>query len=149
MDQSDAKDLAELNQTLNQTLGHVDATSIANHAIYNGVIFWLILGTIIIVTIYFRHKGRIERTRLLQTFVEKGLPIPPELLSEPRAKANPIARGIMLTSSGLATILFLWSMTSGVFGEKDPDTWLPFLGVFPLFIGIAYLAIGLYQRRHG
>ena len=54
-----------------------------------------------------------------------------------------------MTSVGMAMILFLWAMTSGYFGEKDPDSWLPFLGVFPLFIGIAYLGIGLYQRRHG
>lgn len=150
MDQSDAKDLAEAKQVLDQTLGHLDTTSIVNHALVNGAIFWLIVGTIIIVAIYFRHKTAIERTRLLQTLAEKGQPIPAELLgSEPKAKANPVARGIVLISVGLATILFLWAMTSGLFGEKDPDTWLPFLGVFPLFIGIAYIAIGLYQRRHG
>ncbi len=149
MDQSDAKDLAEASKILNQTLTHVDVTSIANHALYNSIFLWAMVGAVIIAAIYFRYKTRIARTRLLQTFVEKGQPIPPELLGEAKTKANPVARGIVLISAGLATILFFWAMTSGVFGEKDPDTWIPFLGVFPLFIGIAYLSIGLYQRRHG
>ena len=150
MDQSDAQDLAALNQMVNQTLAHVDATSIANHALYNGIFLWAMIGAVIITAIYFRYKVRIERTRLLQTLAEAGRPFPAELLNgDLKTRVNPVARGIVLISVGLATILFLWAMTSGVFGEKDPDTWLPFVGVFPLFIGIAYLAIGLYQRRHG
>jgi len=150
MDQSDEKVLAALNQTLNQALTHVDATSIVNHALYTGIAFWVMIGAVIITAIYFRHQGRMARTRLLQTLAEKGQPIPAGLLNgDLKTKTNPIARGIVLISVGLAAILFLWAITSGTFGEKAPDTWLPFLGAFPLFIGIAYLAIGLYQRRHG
>jgi hypothetical protein len=149
MDQ-DAKDLAALNQTLNQALTHVDATSIVNHALYTGIAFWVMIGAVIITAIYFRHKARIARTRLLQTLAETGQPIPAGLFNDDlKTKANPIARGVVLISVGLATILFLWATTSGTFGERSPDAWLPFLGAFPLFIGIAYLAIGLYQRRHG
>jgi hypothetical protein len=148
MDQSDAKDLAALNQTLNQALTHVNATSIVNHALYTGIAFWVVIGAVIITAIYFRHKAGIARTKLLQTLAETGQPIPAGLLNgDLKTRVNPIARGIVLISVGLATIVFLWAMTT--LGEKDPDTWLPFLGAFPLFIGIAYLAIGLYQRRHG
>lgn len=149
MDQSDAKDLAELNQMANQTLSHVDATSIANHALTNSIALWILIAAVIGAVIYFRYRTSIERIRLAQTLIEKGQPIPPELLAGNAKKRNPVARGIMLISIGLATSLVLWTMTSGYFGEKDPDTWLPFLGAFPLFIGIAYLTIGLYQRRHG
>jgi len=127
----------------------VDATSIANHALDNTIALWILVAAVIGAFIYFRYKASIERTRLIQTLVEKGLPIPPELLAGSTKKANPIARGMVLISVGLATSLFFWAMTSGYFGEKEPDTWLAFLGVFPLFIGIAHLAFGLYQRRHG
>ena len=149
MDQSDAKDLAEANRMLNQTLSHVDATSIANHALYNGIVLWVLVAAIIGAFIYFRYKASIERMRLLQSLVEKGLPIPPELVAGSGKKPNPVARGMVLISVGLATSLFFWAMTSGYFGEKEPDTWLAFLGVFPLFIGIAHLAFGFYQGRHG
>jgi hypothetical protein len=149
MDQSDAKDLAELNQMANQTLSHVDATSIANHALTNSIALWVLIAIVIGAIVYFRYRTSIERIRLMQSLIEKGQPIPPELLTGNAKKRDPVARGIMLISIGLATGLFFWAMTSGYFGEKDPDSWLPFFGAFPLFIGIAYLTIGLYQRRHG
>jgi hypothetical protein len=157
MDQKDAADSKALLDQLNQTLqqSHLDVTSITNHALYNGIVFWLVIMVIVIAAIYFKQKGNADRIKLLQTLAEKGQPIPPELLNganwgQSKGSVNYIARGIVLISIGLAMILFFMAAV-GVFSgtmERD-DIVAPFLGAFPLFIGLAYLGIGLYQRRHG
>jgi hypothetical protein len=150
-DPADLKDLHQLSQLLSQA--HVDVTSIANHAVYVGAVFWVAIGAIVISAIYFRQKGRSDRIKLLQTLAEKGQPIPPELLNGAdwgRGSVNYIARGIVLISIGLAMVLFFLAAVgafSGTMGRSDIVA--PFLGAFPLFIGLAYLGIGLYQRRHG
>ncbi len=157
MDQKDLADSKALLNQLNQTLqqSHLDVTSIANHAVYVGAIFWIVIGAIVIAAIYFLQKGRADRIKLLQTLAEKGQPIPPELLNEvdwgkSKGGVNYIARGIVLISIGLAMILFFLAAIGVFSGTVERDNILPpFLGAFPLFIGLAYLGIGLYQRRHG
>jgi hypothetical protein len=157
MDQSDATALKALNQ-LSQMLSqsHLDVTSIANHAAYVGAVFWVVIGTIVVVAIYFKQKGTADRIKLLQILAEKGQPIPPELLNgaawgKSKGSVNYIARGIILISIGLAMICFFLATIGAFTGTiKDPEEIVaPFLGAFPLFIGLAYLGIGLYQRRHG
>lgn len=151
MDPSDAKALDQLKQAVSAT--HIDFTNVANHALYTGVVFWLVIGAIVIAAIYFSHKTRTDRIRLLQTLAEKGQPIPPELLSGvdwggSKGGVNYVARGIILISIGLAMVaFFLAARFSG--GGGHSSLVAPFLGAFPLFLGLAYLGIGLYQRRHG
>ena len=49
--------------------------------------FWLIIGAIVIASIYFRHQTAARRTQVVQAMVEKGAPIPPDLFQEPRRQA--------------------------------------------------------------
>lgn len=155
MDQKDLANSKALLDQLNQTLqqSHLDVTSIANHAAFVGAVFWVAIGAMVIAAIYFKHKGRADRIKLLQTLAEKGQPIPPELLSGAdlgKGSVNYIARGIILISIGLAMILFLLAAVGVFSGTMERDgIAAPLLGAFPLFIGLAYLGIGLYQRRHG
>jgi hypothetical protein len=153
MDPSDKDALHQLSQALSQ--GHIDVNSIVNHGIVVAVTFWLVIGAIVIATLFFRYKARADRMKLLQTLAEKGQPIPPELLngalgSTQTGPVNYITRGVVLVSIGLAMIVF-FAVAGGAFaGTMHGDDWAgPVLGAFPLFLGLAYLGIGVYQRRHG
>ena len=153
MDPSDKEALNHLGQLVAQT--HVDVNSLANHAFFVGGIFWLVIGAVVITAIYFTYKSRADRMKVLQTLAEKGQPIPPELLQGalggmPSVPANYIRRGVVLSSIGLAMVVF-FAVAGGLFaGTMHGDDYAgPVLGFFPLFLGLAYLGIGVYQRRHG
>jgi len=130
--------------------------------IFDGpVIFFSILG---IALIFFLHyRARMHTDSVLQSMAEKGIPIPPEMFRKPDTRdmrAVYLARGAILISVGLATIVFFCAMISQTFGYDysnwyikangliPPPHYLPFLGVFPLFAGIACLLIGYLQRPH-
>ena len=153
MDPSDKADLDALTQAASQVLSqsHVDVTRIVDHALYTGFIFWPVIGAIVIIPIYLKYKSRSERMKLLQTLAEKGQAIPPELLQEVQARSvNYIARGTLLVSIGLGMVLFFLAAGGAFSGTMGRGDIVPvFAGAFPLFLGLGYLGIGLYQRRHG
>lgn len=117
-----------------------------------------------VVLIYFlRYRAHMHTDTVLQNLAEKGLPIPPELFRKADTRdmrAIYLARGAILISVGLATIVFFCAMISQTFGYDysndyikangliPPPHYLPFLGVFPLFAGIACTLIGFLQRPH-
>jgi len=119
-------------------------------------IFFMILGAALICFLYFR--ARMHTDTVLQNLAEKGTPIPPELFRKTEVqdmRARYIARGVVLIAVGLATVTFFGVMVhfeppvrlSAVL-EVGTPLWVPFLGAFPLFAGVAYLALGLLQRKH-
>jgi len=110
-------------------------------------IFFMILGAALICFLYFR--ARMHTDTVLQNLAEKGTPIPPELFRKTEVqdmRARYIARGVVLIAVGLATVTFFGAMVH--FEPPQGKEWLPFLGTFPLFAGVAYLALGLLQRKH-
>jgi hypothetical protein len=148
MNPSDQAAMNQLTQALAQS--HVDVNSIANHALSTGMVFWLVIGAIVVASLYFRYKARADRMKLLQALAEKGQPIPPELLQSALGNAqtagvNYIARGVVLISIGIAMVVFF----AVAVGARGGNIAAPFLGAFPLLLGLAYLGIGVYQRRHG
>jgi hypothetical protein len=125
-----------------------------------GLLF-IVAGVVVIYILHYR--ARMHTDKVLQTLAEKGLPIPPELFRKADtrdARSLYFARGAILISVGLATIVFFCAMVSKTFdidyssnvamgrGLIPPPHYLPFLGVFPLFAGIACLLIGYLQRPH-
>ncbi len=105
------------------------------------IVFFAMVGAVLISFLYYR--ARMHTDNVLQSLAEKGMPIPTELFRKADrqdARAPYFARGYILLSAGLATVIFFWAVTSGSFGPRLEDRlWLPFLGVFPLFVGIACL----------
>jgi len=153
MDPSDKEALHQLTDALSRN--HVDVNGIAYHALSTGIVFWLVIGSVIIAALYFRYKSRAERMKVLQALAERGQPIPPELLNGTLGNAQPgpvnyITRGVILISIGAAMVVF-FAVAGGLFaGTMHGDEYAgPVLGFFPLFLGLAYLGIGVYQRRHG
>jgi hypothetical protein len=114
------------------------------------IVFFTMIGAVLIAFLYYR--AHMHTDKVLQSLAEKGMPIPTELFRKAdmqSVRSQYLARGGILLSVGFATAIFFWAMTSGNFGPRLEDRlWLPFLGVFPLFGGIACIVIGISQRPH-
>jgi hypothetical protein len=115
--------------------------------------FWLAIAAIAIASVYFRHATAARRTQVIQTMVEKGAPIPPDLFQEPRRQPinghTFIAAGILLLGLAAAALVFFLALTSTTFNNGDQaPRFVPFLSAFPFFIGIACLLTGRYLKSH-
>ena len=120
-----------------------------------------ILAAPIIFFLYFR--ARMHTDTVLKELAEKGIAIPPELFRKAdtsNMRTTYLARGAILISVGLATLVFFCAMISQTFGYDysdgyikangliPPPHYLPFLAAFPIFTGIACIIIGYLQRPH-
>ena len=97
---------------------------------------------------YFRARKQKQLHDTLRVFIEKGVPIPPELLRPPAtagavAEADPdddprtaLRQGLFLIALGLGICLWLWI--------KSSDSWG--LGFIPLLIGLSFLAEWRIER---
>lgn len=114
------------------------------------MVFWIVIGLIAVSSIFFRYRASVSRDRTIQILAEKGQPIPPELVRGGyyrRYDRSP-SRGLTLMFIGAALFVFFWAMTGGmVHGMNGTPNWLPFLGIFPFAIGLAYFLGGLFDRR--
>jgi hypothetical protein len=89
----------------------------------------------VLFTIYRIYRQRSETLRLM---VEKGVPIPPELLSpKPRPEAD-LRRGLVLCGLGLGLGIFL-------FAVAEHGMWT--LGLMPLLVGAGYLLTSRLTRN--
>ena len=86
-----------------------------------------------------KHRRSAMLHRTLATMIEKGVPIPPELLqpTEPaKPKRSNLHRGLVACGAGIGLVLFL-----AVYRETSSEQGLWAVGFIPLFIGIAYLIV--------
>jgi hypothetical protein len=81
---------------------------------------------------YFKHQARKQRTALIQLALEKGQPLPADLLDAPASPRNDLASGIQLVFVGIGLGLFLW------FFRPGQSIWAVGLVVF--FTGLGKLA---------
>jgi len=140
---------------------HMPVTDMIARIFDGPVLFFSILGIALIYFLYFR--ARMHTDTVLKELAEKGVAIPPEMFRKPDTRdmrAVYLARGTILISVGLATLVFFCAMISQTFGYDysndyikangliPPPHYLPFLAAFPLFAGIACLIIGYFQRPH-
>lgn len=116
--------------------------------------FWLMVGVIAVTSIFFRYLRERNRNALLQTLVEKGQTISPNLFYEAPGHWDHrgfIVAGILLIALGLATALFGWTISGGLLhGVKtEKDNLVLFLSLFPFILGGASMVAGRYLRSHG
>ncbi len=124
------------------------------HGMESTIIFWGAIVLIVVAGNYFRYKSQASRHRVIETMVEKGQPVPPELLAGGRDRYSyryysPIQSGIFLMCIGIALALFFWAMTGGgnyFDGADRMPSWLPFVGIFPFMVGLARFLGGLFDR---
>lgn len=89
----------------------------------------------------FVHRMQADKHATIVNLLEKGLPVPRELLSPQRREGSPLMRALTLIGVGVGVSAFLGAM----FG-LDHGLWAS--GLIPLAIGVAQLvAIRLERRR--
>lgn len=116
------------------------------HGYESSLIFWGAIVLIVFCSSFFSYRNRASRHRLIETYVQKGQPVPPELLGSngnggdtDRHGRTPIQSGIFLMCIGVALAIFFWALGGGgdfFQGEHVPN-WLPVIGIFPFMVGLA------------
>lgn len=105
---------------------------------------------LVLVPIWLYSRERREVQRILQTAVEQDKPVPAEvletlreLLRRPPTVRTDLRLGAVGIAAGLAVAALGFALS-----YRDADVLFPLLGVaaFPLFIGIAFLVLGLLGR---
>ena len=126
------------------------------------ILFWLMVATISVTSIFFRYLGLSSRNSLLKMMVDKGHPIPPELLQDKLVNRQPglpnlpwdhrgmVVMGIFLLGLGAAMALFGAAVANGMVFELHGDrreNGTLFFSLFPFSLGVAAIAAGIYLRK--
>jgi hypothetical protein len=92
---------------------------------------------IVAIILYYRHrKNRLLHDTLAKA-IEKGAPIPPELLAPDKPRKSDLRRGLTLVAIGVGVTIF--------FVAEREDAWG--LGMIPLLIGIGYLIAWKLEQK--
>lgn len=88
------------------------------------------------VFLHFRHRRNTLLHETLRAMVDKGVPIPPELLATrvqntPRRRSSDLRRGVICAGVGLGLLMM-------ALGSHGPGK-IGLIGFIPLFIGAAFL----------
>ena len=115
------------------------------------IMFWAVIGFVLVANGYFVYQVRLARYRVMQTLADKGQPVPLELFNGPRRSApvGLMRGGIVLVCIGVALMMFFWAMTDqSIFhGPIESASWLPTIGFFPFMIGVALLVMAMFERN--
>ncbi len=110
----------------------------------------VVFGSIVAVVWLFQHfaaKKRIEAYATLRTAIEKGQEITPEAMEAMTRISNPTAdlrRGVVLIA-----LAFAFATLALIVGSEEEDAIRPLLGigVFPLFLGLAFLGLHVSTNK--
>jgi hypothetical protein len=115
--------------------------------------FFAMIVAIFLGPSYLRSRERQKLQDTLRAAIDKGQPIPPEVIESMTAAAplrgpsspdRDLRRGIIWLGIAGGFAAMGW-----IIGQSEPDATYPMLGVaaFPAFIGLAFLVIALVSRR--
>ena len=132
----------------------MDAGSIgALTAPIGSIFFFGMIAAIVIVPRWFRTREREALQATLRAAIEKGQPLPPEVIDaiSRDAKTLPssgrdLRTGIILLCVAAAFICL--GVVSSYYGDGDenPMGWMIGVGSFPGFVGLAFLIMALVNR---
>ena len=81
------------------------------------------------VILFYQYRRNLILHKTLAAMIDKGVPIPPELLQPEKPRRSDLRRGIVLVAVGIGLIIF--------FVAEHDHAWG--LGFIPLLIGAGYL----------
>lgn len=87
---------------------------------------------IVLIALNFAWRYQERKHKTIVDLLEKGLPVPRELLSSPRREGSALMRALTLVGLGVGTSAFLGAMF-----KLDHGLWAA--GLIPLAIGVAQL----------
>jgi Domain of unknown function (DUF6249) len=126
----------------------------------SAVLFWVVLAGIILVPIYLRYQDRQRMHETLRIALEKGQPMPPELIAAlqsniiPRRPTTPesdLRRAVILIAVGLGFCGLGYGLWYGLMSVNDIAAYttggsVAGLGAIPGLVGIAHLVLWATRR---
>lgn len=115
--------------------------------------FFAMIAAVVIAPRYFRSQERQKMAETLRVAIEKGQPLPPEVIDAmssnvrspglPPSPQRDLRTGIIWLGVGIG-----FAALGGVISFEEPDALFPCLGVatFPIFIGLAFIVLGLLNK---
>lgn len=127
--------------------------NIAAVPIMGMITFWGAIVAIVLVPRYFKSREREALQATLRSAIEKGQPLPPEVIDtmsrdvRPAPSANRDLR-VGIIWMGVAAGFIGLAYALGYSDNDAADAFYPLLGVsaFPGFIGLAFLIMALVNR---
>jgi len=122
----------------------------------SGPLFFAMIAVIIIVPRWLRSREREAMQATLRAAIEKGQPLPPEVIEaisrDARTLPSPtrdLRTGIILLC--VAAGFVVMGLAGGYLGDGDVDAtgWLIGIAAFPGFMGAAFLVMALVNRGRG
>jgi hypothetical protein len=109
------------------------------------IIFFIILGLVIIAYFYWNHRNRQSIMDTVQKAIAAGEGLSPEMLDRLGAAVNPrmrdLRRGVVFLALGVAGLL-----CSLFFDIADVVNGIRAASVFPLMLGLAFLLVWRLNR---
>ena len=128
-----------------------ELTGMVATIMFFGVIIAAILGPR-----WLRSREREALQATLRTAIEKGQPLPPEVIEAISRDARPVPsagrdlrRGIVLLCIAAAFVAMGYAADYWGDGDTDAFGWMIGIAAFPGFIGLAFLIMGLLNRGKG
>ena len=117
------------------------------------VMFFAMIAAIVIVPRWIKSREREQLQATLRMAIEKGQPLPPEVIEAISRDARPVPsaardlrRGVILLCVAAALVAVGYAGVYWGDGDTDGVGWLIGLAAFPGFIGMAFLIMGLLNR---
>jgi hypothetical protein len=123
--------------------------------------FWIFLAAVILVPLWLRYQERRRMHETLRIAFEKGLPVPPELITAlqsnlaPRRPSTPesdLRRGLVLIAVGLGFCALGYGLWYGLMSVDETAAYISGgctagFGAIPGLIGFAYLLLWVTRRE--
>ena len=121
--------------------------------VFGMITFWGAIVAIVLVPRYFRSRERQEMQATLRAAIDKGQPLPAEVIDAlsqdsrpPRSGGRDLRIGVIWTAVAAGFIGLAYAL--GYMSEESAHAFWPLIGVsaFPAFMGVAFLLIALLGR---
>jgi hypothetical protein len=118
------------------------------------IAFFVMIGAIVIVPTWLKSKERKEMQGTLRAAIEKGQPLPPEVIDAlskdnikpPATAARDLRVGVIMLSVSLGIAIFGYAMS---FAEMDALYPIVGLAAVPGMIGLAFIILSVFNKNKG
>ena len=125
-------------------------------AIFVPISFFLMIAVIVIAPRYFKSREREALQATLRAAIEKGQPLPPEVIDAISSDARPAPSAARDLRTGIIWLGVAAGLTGmayaiGYMNDEAAHAFWPTLGIaaFPAFIGLAFLILAAINRGKG
>lgn len=101
---------------------------------------------IVFLVFFFRSRAHARTTLLIEKMIDKGEPITPEIVRTLGIRAGNV-HGDLKTGMILIAIGFAMIILGQVIPEEEAHTVMTGVAMFPLFVGLAYVAFWFFFGR--